>query len=62
VAKTGYNGTFSVTVEDEDQLPEGVTQDDVWDSLCAALQTAARQWYADNAALVVSDPGDQIGA
>ncbi|WP_280411721.1 hypothetical protein [Nocardia asiatica] len=56
MSKFGYTGSFSVTVEDTDALPDGMTQDDVWDSLRAALQSAAAQWYAANPGLVRSEP------
>lgn len=56
MSKFIYTGSFTATVEDPDSLPQGVSQDDVWDSLREALQQAAARWYATNSSLVRSEP------
>ncbi|MFG1794182.1 hypothetical protein [Nocardia sp. NPDC049149] len=56
MSKFAYTGSFTATVEDPDSLPDGMTQDDVWDSLREALQAAAVQWYVANPGLARSEP------
>lgn len=56
MSKTLYRGHIAATVEDSDNLPDGMTQDDVWDSLLTVLRSAAAQWYSTNSGLVRTEP------
>ncbi|MFE3081819.1 hypothetical protein [Nocardia tengchongensis] len=56
MSKTLYRGTFAATVEDFERLPDDMSPDDVWESLRAALYSAAAQWYEANPGLLACEP------
>jgi hypothetical protein len=56
MSKFMFQGAISATVNDSDDLPEGMSQDDVFNSLRAALQRAADDWYAANPGLLSCEP------
>ncbi|MGW4241161.1 hypothetical protein [Nocardia sp. NPDC004722] len=55
MSMTRYEGTFSATIHPDD-VPEGKTPDDVWDSLRAAVEKACAEWYAANPGALVGEP------